>query len=208
MGDEDTRPANRRGRPKGTGGTPVTGALKPVADQSAWRRRMRANRLKFDDAAKATCLERLAEHGLRGRAATEAGVTLKTVHHHLEADPEFAEAYDQALVAYRDKFVDHATTLAYEGVPRVRYGKGGEVVEETRDYPVRLIELELKRVEPAYRDRPAVDHTHRGGVMVAPADMEPEEFIEKMRRKAEEARPPPGIDDVLDADYEDVTGDG
>ena len=132
-----------------------TGDGRGLADQSTWRKKLQASRLKFDDPAKQVYLEQLAQHGRKGDAARAAGVSISTVHGHRDNDPEFAEAEAEAFNEYRDKFVAHAASLAYDGIEVRKYNKDGELIEERRDYPIRLIELHLKYLEPGYRERGA-----------------------------------------------------
>lgn len=162
----------------------TTGKSKPVADQSTWRTKLKQSRLKFDDEQKQVYLKALAAHGMKGRSAETAGVCPQTVGLHRENDPDFSAATDAALDAYRDKFVDHATTLAYDGITVRKFNKDGDLIEERQDYPIRLIELELKRVEPDYRDKQTIDlNTAGGGVLVAPAEMTPEDWIKKQQEE-------------------------
>ena len=48
-----------------------------------------------------------------------------------------------------------------------------------RHYSDRMLELEAKRVDPSYRDKSSLDVSanHGGGVLVAPPDTTPEQFI-------------------------------
>ena len=153
------------------------------ADQSSWRRQLQTARLKFDDDAKEVYLAHLSKHGLKKYAAMAAGITIVTVNNHKENDPEFGEAVIEAMEIYHDGFMDHAMTLAREGVEVKRFNKNGDIVEERRDYPIRLIELELKRIEPGYREKQTIDLNHAGGVMIAPAELTPEEWIKQQEEK-------------------------
>jgi len=178
-------------------GTPYetsTGRVRKVkADQTTWRTKIQQSRIKFDDVQKKIYLEHLARTGLKGRSALVAGVCARTVGTHLENDPDFAEAYEEANDAYRDKFVDHATTLAHDGIQVTKYDKDGNVIEERKDYPIRLIELELKRVEPTYRDKQQIDlNTNHAGVLVAPAEMTPEAWIAQQEALNDGKEPPEG----------------
>ena len=173
-----------------------TGKVKDVkADQTNWRKQLQKSRIKFDDDQKDVYLKALAGHGLKGRAAKEAGVCPQTVGDHLANDPDFAAQYAAAVDEYRAKFVDHATSLAYDGIEVKKYNKDGDLIEERRDYPVRLIELELKRIEPGYRDKQTIDlNATGGGVLVAPADMTPEEWIKRQDEKNKTKQPPAGME--------------
>lgn len=179
----------------------TTGKSNPVANQTNWRDKLEATRIKFDDEQKIVYANALAGHGLKGRSAQTAGVCMQTVRKHLENDPDFAELVEEALETYRDKFVDHLTTLAYDGVLVKKYNKEGELIEERIDYPIRLIELEAKRVEPGYRDKQQIDiNTGNTGVLLAPADKTPEQWVREALEENKTKQPPPGIEDKTKSD--------
>lgn len=155
-----------------------TGKVKNVrADQSNWRTRLQQSRIKFDDDQKEIYLASIAEHSRKGDAASAAGVSSGTVDKHRQNDPEFAEQELQALKRYRDKLVTHIQKLALEGEEIKRYDKEGNLIEERRVYPIRLIEMEAKRVEPEYRDKQSIDiGGSGGGVLLVPQGMSSEDF--------------------------------
>lgn len=147
-------------------------------DQTTWRRKLQTSRIKFDDVQKKIYLDALASHGLKGRAAKAAGVSMMTVRDHVENDPDFMEALGHAVVEYRDMFVEHAMKLALEGEIHQQFDKDGNMLAEKRVFPIPLITLELRRIEPGYRDKQTIDlNTSGGGVLVAPAEQTPEEWI-------------------------------
>ena len=166
--------------------------LNPVADQRNWRVKLLASRIKFDDPAKEIFLREFAKHGRAKHAASDAGVSVLTVLNHRKNDPDFAQAYDEASAAYRDKFVEKAIQdLAYKGTPIMKVNQvTGEVYEERRDHPVRLLELELKRVDPSFRDKHEVALTGGGGVLVVPAAMTPAEWVKDQAKKNEDRMNP------------------
>ena len=164
------------------------------ADQTNWRTKLQQSRLKFDDDQKGIYLDALAEHGMKGRAAKTAGVARTTVLNHIENDEEFADLVDDAVQDYRDSFVDHAVhDLAREGVLVQSWDKDGNLIREKREYPVPIIQMELKRIEPAYRDKQTIDLNHGGGVIVAPAGISPEDWI-KREEEENKTRQKPGTD--------------
>jgi hypothetical protein len=172
----------------------TTGKHNPRVDMATWRRKVQKSRVKLDDDAKEIYLAQLREHGLKGKAAEAAGVALSTVRGHLDADPDFNEAVNEAIEGYHDRVVDHHQTLLFEGEIHKRY-KDGELVEEKHVYPIPLIQLELKKVDPTYREKQSIDLNHAGGVMVAPPDMSVEEWIEQQRKLNEDRSAPDGADD-------------
>ncbi len=163
----------------------------PEVDQSNWRRKVQTASIRFDDRAKEIFLEEFASHGRKKHAADAAGVTLHTVRNHLKDDPDFAKAYDGAGESYRDQFVQHAIgDLATKGVAVMAATKDGDIYEARREYPVPLIILELRRIDPAYREKQEIDITSGGGVLVAPAAMTPAEWVADQERKNAERKNP------------------
>ena len=164
----------------------------PVADQTGWRRKLQTSQLKFDDVAKEVFLAVFATHGRKKDAATAAGVGFLTVNNHIKNDPVFAQAYDEALAEYRDKFVKKAIgELAFEGTPIMKVNQvTGGTFEERREHPVRLLELELKRIDPSFRDKQEVNLTGGGGVLVVPAGMTPAEWVADQAKKNEARKNP------------------
>lgn len=195
---DNPRPTHSRSRSKARGGTTEypssTGKVTNVpVDQSNWRKKLQTSRIKFDDEQKDIYLKHLAETGLKGASANKVGVSLLTVKNHRENDPDFMDAYEQALEDYRDRVVDHHTNLIFEGELKKRYNKDGDLVEETRTYPIRLIELELKKVDPSYREKQQIEVAHAGGVLVAPAEMTPNDWIEHQASEGED-KPRPELE--------------
>lgn len=197
-------PSKKRRTPVGevnTTGTvvgPLARKTSPVVDQTKWRRKLQEARIKFDDIAKETFLNAFAETGLKKRSADAAGVCLLTVIRHQKNDPDFAEAYDEAVAAYRDKFVGKAINeLAFKGIKRERL-KDNEVVETWREYPIPLILAELKRIDQGFRDKQDVNIGIGGGVLVVSGPMTPEEWVADQEKKNKE-RNNPMLDDPFTA---------
>lgn len=137
-----------------------------------WRTIVRFSRRKFDnDFAKGRFLEQYAKWGRIGEAAAAAGVSTQTVRKACEDDPDFAEAVMIAEEAYREKLIAHHQDLVFNGTEKITYNKEGAIVGTERIYPIRLIELELKKHDKGYREKQEVDITHKGGVLIAPAEM-------------------------------------
>ncbi len=193
MGKPTTTKPKRKCRKVKAGEMTASGRLRqglaakvhPIADQTNWRKKLQTSRIKFDDEAKEIFLAAFAEHGRKFDAAMAAGVGTLTVSNHCKNDPDFAQAYDEAKAEYRDKFVSKVIgQLAYEGV-LIERKIGKNVIETKRDYPIRLIELELKRVDPTYRDKQEVNISGGGGVLVVPAAMTPAEWVADQAKKNE-----------------------
>ena len=130
-----------------------------------------SDRTKFDQAAKQVVIDELSEHGRIGTAARKAGVTIGTVRNHVKKDANFAEAVAEAVECYKDKLLDHHQDLVFNGTEKVNFDRNGNIVSKEIIYPIRLIELELKKHDAGYREKQEIQHEHRGGVMVAPAEV-------------------------------------
>ena len=61
-----------------------------------------------------------------------------------------------------------------------------------RKFSDRMLELDIKRVDPSYREKSTLDLNTAGGVMVAPAEMTPEDWIEQEMKENANREPPPG----------------
>lgn len=140
-------------------------------DAGKWRVRVTTQRTKFDDEQKHIFLEEYRKDAILGRAAMAAGVSIGTVKKHMKEDPDFAEACMDAQGEYQAKLLTHHQDLVFNGVQKRTFDRNGNVVSEETQYPIRLIELELKAKDPQYRDKREVDVNVSGGVLVAPASM-------------------------------------
>jgi len=161
--------------------------------------------LKFDDEQKRIYLEALAEHGMKGAAAKTAGVSNQSVIDHMDNDPEFEEARVKAVETYQAKVITHHQTLLFEGELHEQFDRDGNITSSKRVYPIRLIELELKKVDPNYRDKQQIDVTSTtGGVLVAPAELTPEQWIKQQHEKNEVKAAPGEGDNVIDITPDDA----
>lgn len=138
-------------------------------DEGNWRLQVKVG-LKFDEVKRGIFLRELAHHGRKTTACIAAGVSITTASYAIKNDPEFNEATAHALLAYQDRLIAHHQDLLFNGIPKYRYDNKGNLIEESRDYPIRLIELELKKHDEGYRDKRDVNMNVSGGVLVAPAD--------------------------------------
>lgn len=205
--EQELTPRDERSRPSSTG--KVVGVK---ADQTSWRVKLQTARIKFDDDQKAVYLDELAAHGLKGRAAKASGVTRQTVANHMKNDLEFMEQQEEAMQEYRDMISAEIRRRGHDGYLEAIYQKGSRVLEpvldedghvmmkhnkdgvpmpmytpaSVRKFSDPLITLEARRVEPAYREKQTVDLNHKGGVLVAPADMPPADWVAQEEAKNEE----------------------
>ncbi len=196
---------------KGAGGRPVN------ADQSGWRVKLAQQRIKFDDDQKDIYLAELAKTGRKLHSAEVANTTRQTVTRHMKNDMDFADKVADAEGQYAEdvqaevkrRGMDGHLEPLYHGGKRtlnVLVDKDGIAILDADDqiqfipasvlrHSDRLLELEAKRTNPEYRDKPALDPGALGGVLVAPADMTPTEWVEQQRLKNLERRPPEGVED-------------
>ena len=133
---KNKNPLTKAGKPrKGVGDYPSsTGKVSNVrADQTNWRRKMQQSRLKFDDDQKERYIECLRATGLKGRAAEFAGVCRQAVQNHRENDPEFVEAADDALEAYRDVVAAEVKRRGVDGWLEPVYHRGQRAMELVLD---------------------------------------------------------------------------
>ena len=140
----------------------------------------RRSSLKFNDAAKARYLDALAESGRHECAALAAGVVSRVSRRHRDADPEFEMACEQAIEDYNAWIYNLARTRMAEGSDR-------------------LIELELKKIDPSYRDKPLIDVNLNGGggvIMGVPAKS-PEQITLDLKANNSER-----VDPTTDPDME------
>lgn len=152
------------------GSTPIRiNEVHPVTGE--WRTRIKMSRIKFDDKAQEVFLIEYGHHGRMGDAAAAAGVTSQTVRHYLDTDEEFGEAFLIQEQEYKDRLIEHHQDLVFNGTVKKSYDRNGQLVSEETIYPIRLIELELKKHDSGYRDKQEVKINHTGGVLVAPAEM-------------------------------------
>ncbi len=135
-----------------------------------WRTVIRMSRLKFGDREKEIFLIEYAKWGRMGESASAAGVSPQTVRKAIEDDEEFAEALYMQEEEYRDKLIGHHQDLVFNGTVKESYDRAGNLVSSETIYPIRLIELELKKHDKGYRDKQEIAINHSGGVLVAPAE--------------------------------------
>jgi len=154
-----------------------------------WRTEIRMSRIKFDDKAKEIFLLEYAKWGRMGESAAAAGVSPQTVRKAMEDDEEFAEALYMQEQEYQDKLIGHHQNLLFNGTTKKSYDRNGNLVSEETIYPIRLIELELKKHDKGYRDKQEIAVNHSGGVMIAPAEMEDIDDWEKRFGAAKDVTP-------------------
>jgi hypothetical protein len=171
-------------KPPGSIRPSTWGKENPITNQESWTRRLREQQVKFDDEMKGRYLEAIVRHGKRSLAAQEAGVSQQTVRNHIKIDPEFAEMFDAALQERADRITQQIEHEALEGFDEPIYSqKTGELLGTKKVYetPIRL--AILKRYDPEYKDRSETTINGQVGVLVAPAQMTPQDWIAQEQLK-------------------------
>lgn len=161
---------------------PVVGRPKGVVDMS---------RLKFDDEARGRFLHHYAFFGRFTHACDAAGVAVQTVERHLDKDEDFKAAFLEAQKRYRDRVHTVAQRVALDGVKRPLLGgkDKDEIVAYETVYATNILAMELKRVDPSYRENGKEDgrQGRKSGVLVVPATQTVEEWIEENERAKPES---------------------
>ena len=168
-----------------------------------WRSRIKMERIKFDDKAKGVFLEEYRKWGRMGESAAAAGVSTQCVRHHIEADEEFGKALIMAEEEYREKLIGHHQDLVFNGTERNSYDRNGNLVSTETIYPIRLIELELKKHDKGYREKQELEVKHSGGVLIAPAEMKSIDDWETRFGSAKDITPKDGAEPVFLGPVED-----
>jgi len=162
-------------------------------DMSTWRQELIATKITFDDERKAIYLQHLAETDRRGHAAKAAGVSLETVRKHRMNDPVFDEACIQARQEYADNLQKEVRELM-KGWNKPMLGGQfkDEIIANERIIPLPLLQMEMKRAIPEYREgagRGDDGAVEKGvGVIVVPAEASYEGWTEaaaKLKQKLE-----------------------
>lgn len=144
-----------------------------------WRNSVRFGRQPITDEQKGAFLLEYMKWGRMAEAAAAAGVSQNRIKKLAAEDEDFAEAVLLAEAAYRDRLLQHHQNLLFNGTEKISYDRNGNIVSKEQIYPIRLIELELKKHDPGYRDKQEIEMKHSGGVLVAPAEMASIEDWEK-----------------------------
>ena len=113
----------------------------------------------------------LAFTGRPVEACRGAGVGRGTVAGLRKSDPVFAARYDEALEEFAETLQREVVRRGRDGMDETVFGSMGPgagtgAVGTRRVYSDRLLELELKRRDPSYRERMTVDANLTGGVLV------------------------------------------
>ena len=188
VGEDSPKPVPTFGRRSSTGGRGPRNV-----DQTNWREKLMHNRIKFCDDKKRKFLERFALTGRLMQSCDYAGVTRHCVHNHQKNDPDFAEEYENAKQKYAETLHDFASDLIFNGVEKPIIGGKckDRVVATVVEYPIPLLQMELRRTNPDYKERSVVENVGgSGGVVLIPAHMDAEDWIkEQMEKNAKRQEP-------------------
>ena len=104
------------------------------------------------------------------RACRIAGMIRRVAYERRESDPEFAEAWDEALAEGLDSIEGEVMRRAFEGVPdRPVFAPDGTRIEVTR-YSDQLATVVLKAHNPRYKDQQRIDLGNADGKPFATED--------------------------------------
>lgn len=126
--------------------------------------------------------ETLAKTGAKYQSCTTNGFSYWTVtdlirEREKAGDPRWKQAWDLAQEHYRDSLEAEARRRAFEGVDKPVFYKGKKVAT-VKEYSDRLLELLLRGERPEkFRDNVKLDANVMGGVLVVPAKMSVEEYL-------------------------------
>lgn len=130
--------------------------------------------IKFHDKAKLKYLNALAETGRHVCAAAAVGLHAATVSRYRDANPSYEADCIAAIEVYHGWIYN-------------------QIKQRIQDGSDRILELEAKRVDGSYRDKPLVDinvNADVGGVIVAPAQKSPEQFMLELQARNTERTDP------------------
>ena len=130
-----------------------------------------------------------AETGRVSESSSLAGISPAAVHEWRHRLPVFAQAMEAAITVYRESLIREVHRRAVKGVDEPVFFQG-EICGHIRRYSDRLLELEVKRHVPEYREKREVDINISAGVLVVGAPKTEDEWLDKFRPE------PPKVIDV------------
>ena len=135
---------------------------------------------KGEAAQRAAFLQALSETASITKACEISKLPRRTVYNWREADPHFAEAWDEALELGTDALEDEAIRRALHGTDKPVY-QGGKRVGAVREFSDTLLIFMLKAKRPEkYKERVATEHSGPGGgpITHVTTNMTPQEAAE------------------------------
>lgn len=158
----------------------------PVTEPATWRLAVKNPRqVKFDDEMKYAWFKAYAECGGYYKACRRIGISYFTFNQHLDLDPEFKRLVELAEQVWCEKVHDHAMDLMFNGVLRKKYDKDGNLIEEYREYPLKILELEMKKTDERYREKGpgAGQGGMGGGVVLIPTDVPVDQLLQSLAER-------------------------
>jgi hypothetical protein len=138
-------------------------------------------------------LELFASNGRHYETCRTIGVSHATVWRERQRNEDFAVRYKQAEERFVEVLQRESFRRAVEGVERTVWFQG-EAVGTEKVYSDRLLEMELRRRDPSYRDSYRVEHTGPDG---GPIQVQaPPDAAERSRRAAALLADAGGLPDV------------
>ncbi len=128
----------------------------------------------IDARRRAKFLEELAKHGIVGEAAKRASLhshhgCIQTFYDERKKDPEFAKAWDEALLLARYSAERELHRRAVEGVDEPVF-QGGKQVGKIKKYSDTLLLARMRKLDPGYRPMQRIDHG--GTVQIKPIGLD------------------------------------
>lgn len=143
-----------------------------------WRERAkRRTARKLTDPMKQAYLMALEQTGKISLAIKEVGLCRQTIMNHRKVDPVFDQACEDAVDQHAMNIVNRLETEAIEGHTQPIFDKEGEEIGEKRIYETGLRTLVLKRYDPEYKDRQALDVTSGGKELAAPPQLGLDDWV-------------------------------
>lgn len=114
-------------------------------------------------------LEAYMDCGHKAKAALVANLSYSAILKAEKADPDFADEVTQAHELFTAKLEKAAYNAAVKGWKVPKYDAKGNLCGHEWKFSERIMELMLKRHNPAFRDKADIDVKHSGGVVVVQA---------------------------------------
>ncbi len=152
-------------------------------EQAMPGRRWEHETLRWTPGVCANVLNHIVNYGVLCHACLSQGVSYRTFEGLVKDFPAFAALKAEAQDLYRDKVSRAVHNRAIVGWLEPQFHKG-QFCGYIRKFSDRMLELQVKRYVPEYRDKSAVDVNVKGGVLVVnPNDIEDKEAWMDEHRK-------------------------
>jgi len=150
-----------------------------------WRERWLEKNKKLTSEVKGDFLWELSRCGLKTRAAELCGISVQVVEQTSKEEKEFASAMTESLEEYASWLQNKARGQFVEGLDTYKVNKGEVVMHNGKEviekvFPNNpMMQMELKRVNPAYREKTEIDLNVQSAVLVAPSLSKVQDWISK-----------------------------